>query len=865
MKPKIVVALAGNPNSGKTTIFNELTGGRQHVGNYAGVTVERKEGHRRYGDMEMQIVDLPGTYSLTAYSAEELVARNFIIDEKPDVVVDIIDASNLERNLYLAVQLMELGVPLVLAFNMSDQAKAQGHEFDIEKLSGYFGAKIVQTVGHKGIGMQELLAAIAMIAKDGASKAGKEHEETSEALTEPITNGDSPYRRPVIDYGREIEEEIARLKSLIEAKGTGMGEEDSRWLAVKLVENDKAVRARFDIPEINAQVEKSAARIEKTLGEHPETAIAGRRYGFISGACQEAVRSTIEMRHTISDRIDAVATNRFLGIPIFMGLMYLVFQLTFTLGDPPMGWIEAGFGWLGEQIGNWWPKGSESALKSLLVDGIIGGVGGVIVFLPNILLLFLAIALLEDSGYMARAAFIMDRLMHKIGLHGKSFIPMLIGFGCSVPAIMATRTLENRRDRLVTMLVTPLMSCGARLPIYALIIPAFFPQVWQAPMLWIIYVIGIALAVLSAKLLRSTILKGESVPFVMELPPYRLPTLKSVLIHMWERGWLYLRKAGTIILGISILLWALTSYPHKEVYDRNYEEETDRAVQTYLDDSARIREMLHLPEGSTSLQRILKADLAMEGEQEKFYEDEPGFAAAQATRDHVVEEEGAREGGARLTAFLELREKVKTIRTDFESALEEAGEDETTPAFLSLKQKRDSDLASLTKAWSEVYPAAVAFLDEVEGPFREKLEEIEQAKTAEDLSFSYAGRIGHALEPLIRPMGFDWKIGTALIGAFAAKEVFVAQLGIVYSLGEADEDSDTLRETMRDHYSPLVAFCIMLFCLISAPCMATIAVTWRESQSWRWALFQLGGLTLLAYVVTVLVYQVGRLLGVGLG
>ena len=687
MKPRIVVALAGNPNSGKTTLFNHLTGMRQHVGNYPGVTVERKEGVCQHGDVELQVVDLPGTYSLTAYSAEEVVARNFIIDEKPDVVVDIIDASNLERNLYLAVQIMELGVPLVLAFNMSDTAKARGHEFDIEKLSRFFGAPIVQTVGHKKVGMQELLEAVVAI--------GEARE------------GQGPGS---IDYGREIEEEIGAIQSLIEENSSLAGKYGARWLAVKLLENDKDVREKIESSRIDAQIEKSVSHIEDVLGEHPETAMAGRRYGFISGACQEAVRSTIEIRHTMSDRIDAVVTNRVLGLPIFLGLMYLVFHLTFTLGDPPMGWIEDFFGWLGSEGETWWAAGSESALKSLFIDGIVGGVGGVIVFLPNILLLFLAIAILEDSGYMARAAFIMDRLMHKIGLHGKSFIPMLIGFGCSVPAIMATRTLENRRDRLTTMLVTPLMSCGARLPIYALIIPAFFPQGWHAPMLWIIYVIGIGLAVVSAKLLRSTLLKGESVPFVMELPPYRMPTIRGVLIHMWERGWLYLKKAGTIILGISIILWAMTSYPKKEA-----------------------------------------------------------LAGAETTQQ------------------------------------------------------------------------------------------------AEELSYSIAGRIGHAIEPVLQPMGFDWRIGTALIGAFAAKEVFVAQLGIVYAVGEADEESPALREQLKANYSPLVAFCIMLFCLVSAPCMATIAITRRESNSWKWALFQLGGLTILAYGLTAVVFQVGSVLGIGVG
>ncbi len=737
MKSKIVVALAGNPNSGKTTIFNNLTGTRQHVGNYPGVTVERKVGYCRHGDVEMQVVDLPGTYSLTAYSEDEVVARNFIIDEKPDVVVDIIDTSNLERNLYLAVQLMELGVPLVLAFNMSDTAKARGYEFDIKKLSRFIGAPIVQTVGHKGEGMEELLDAIVLAAAESKSKINGDQEMSSTgALSSKASIRGPRLQMPLINYGREIEKEISGIQSLVQKEMVLLQKYDPRWLAIKLLENDKDIWPRVNSPAIRPLVEESASRIEKVLGEHPETAIAGARYGFISGACQEAVRSTVEARHTMSDRIDAVVTNRVLGLPIFLGLMYLVFHLTFTLGDPPMGWIEEFFGWLGGVVDSWWPEGSESILDSLIVDGIIGGVGGVIVFLPNILLLFLAIAILEDSGYMARAAFIMDRLMHNIGLHGKSFIPMMIGFGCSVPAIMATRTLENRRDRLTTMLVLPLMSCGARLPIYALIIPAFFPQAWHGRMLWIIYMTGIGLAILSAKLLRSTILKGESVPFVMELPPYRMPTVKGVLIHMWERGWLYLKKAGTIILGVSIILWAMTAFPRLPDDEKARFENERHMVQTII-----------------------------QGEEEK---------------------------AGRLAA-------------------------------------------------------------------------VDNEEAEEALQYSIAGRIGRTMEPILRPMGFDWKIGTALIGAFAAKEVFVAQMGIVYSVGEADEESETLREKLRDNYTPLAAFCIMLFCLVSAPCMATIAITKRESNSWKWALFQLGGLTALAYVVTVLVFQAGSLLGVGIG
>ncbi len=378
----------------------------------------------------------------------------------------------------------------------------------------FFNAPAVRTVGHKGEGMDELMKQIVTV-----------------ALQEK-----EPRDTPSVNYGEELEEEIGKMIRLLDEEPLLAEKYGARWLSVKLLENDRDVLKKVSSDAVRAQLAKSSSHVEGILGEGPETIIASSRYGFISGACQEAVHSTVEVLHTISDRIDTVITNRVLGIPIFLGLMYLVFYLTFTLGDPPMGWIEGLFGWLGGKIGALWPEGSESLLRFLIVDGIIGGVGGVIVFLPNILLLFFAIAILEDSGYMARAAFIMDKLMHRIGLHGKSFIPMLIGFGCSVPAIMATRMLENRRDRLVTMLVVPLMSCGARLPIYALIIPAFFPQAWNAPMLWIIYVIGILLAVLSAKALRSTIFKGESVPFVMELPPYRLPTLRGVLTHMWQRG-----------------------------------------------------------------------------------------------------------------------------------------------------------------------------------------------------------------------------------------------------------------------------------------------------------------------------------------
>jgi len=685
MDGKITVALAGNPNSGKTSIFNMLTGARQHVGNYPGVTVEKKTGLCNHKSCKITVVDLPGTYSLTAYSMEELVARNFLVEEKPDVVVDIVDASNIERNLYLATQLIEMNVPLVLAFNMSDIAKRKGLVFDIDQLSKLLETAIVPTVGNKGKGKAELLDAIVQTAR--LSRPERTHK---------------------ISYGEEIETELASLKAVLSDEEPALTQKyGSEWLAIKLLEDDSDINAKVHSEKTLDSVRAGINHLRSIFGDEPSIIIADRRYGFISGACQETIKSTIESRHSASDMVDAVVTNRILGLPIFLLLMYIVFFLTFKIGDYPMGWLEWFFSWLGAAITAFWPAGVESWLKSLLVDGVIAGVGGVVAFLPNILLLFLAISILEDTGYMARAAFIMDSIMHKIGLHGKSFIPMLIGFGCSIPAIMGTRILENKRNRFTTIMVIPLMSCGARLTIYALIIPAFFPEGWRGPMLWLIYLIGIVLAVIAAKVLRLTVFRGETTPFVMELPPYRMPTLKAVCLHMWQRGWLYLKKAGTIILGISIILWAAMSYP----------------------------------------------------------------------------------------------------------------------------QPSAESLAGLTK---------------------------EQAQQAR-LAYSVIGRLGHAIEPALKPLGFDWKIGTALVGATAAKEVFISQLGIVYAVG-SDEHSETLREKLQANYTPLTAFCIMLFCLISTPCIATIVTTGRETNSWGWALFQFFGLTALAYVITLIVYQLGSLI-----
>jgi ferrous iron transport protein B len=683
--PEITVALVGNPNSGKTTLFNLLTGSRQHVANYPGVTIEKKEGLCDHGDTRITFVDLPGTYSLTAYSQEEAVTRDFILHEHPDVVVDVIDASNVERHLYLTTHLMEMGVPLVLAFNMADVAEAKGLVFDLESLSILLGSPIVRTVGSAGEGKRELLNAIVQTA--GSSRL--------------------PAVRPQVHYGQEIEQELAILEKGLSEKGLSEDRPDgTRWIAVKLLEQDPQVTSQVGDAGLRPVLEASLARLRAFFHEEPSLVMADRRYGFISGACQETIQNTAELRHDVSDLIDSIVTHRLLGLPIFLGLMYGVFWLTFGLGRYPMAWLEGFFRWTGREIAGSWPSGSAAWAKSLLVDGVISGVGGVVVFLPTILLLFLAIAVLEDSGYMARAAFVMDHLMHKIGLHGKSFIPMLLGFGCSVPAIMATRILEDRRNRLTTLMVIPLMSCGARLTIYMLIIPAFFPQTWQGPMLWLIYLIGIVLAVVCARFLRMTVFRGETTPFVMELPPYRAPTLKSILIHTGQRGGLYLKKAGTVILGISILLWALASFPRPPV---------------------------HL-------------------------------------------------------------------------------------------------LAGLSEA------------------------QVRQ----QQLEYSTIGRLGRWMEPAIQPLGFDWRIGTALIGATAAKEVFVTQLAVVHTVGTSDP-SVSLRQHLQHDYTPLTGFCILLFCLVATPCIGTVAVTRLEAGGWRWAAFQYVGLTALAYVLTLVVYQVGRL------
>jgi len=853
---RIVVALAGNPNSGKTTIFNNLTGARQHVGNYPGVTVEKKQGVRQHGALRMEIVDLPGTYSLTAYSIEEVVARDFLIDKRPDVVVDVADASNLERNLYLATQLIELQVPLVLALNMSDLAARRGFAIDAPRLSELLGARIVPTVGHKNRGTAELCNAVV------ARAQGRDVPEYVK-----------------VTYGREIEEEIARLIPLVEEHPQLTGHFRARWLAVKLLEDDSIVRERIErLAGADSRLLEAASasrrHIHTVFGDSPEIVIADRRYGFISGACQEAVVRTVEARHSMSDRIDAVVMHRVLGIPIFLLFTYLTFQFTFAFGAAPTDWVEALFGWLSEALASLWPKASPSVLRALLCDGVIAGVGGVLTFVPYIMLLFLAISFLEDSGYMARAAFIMDRLMHKIGLHGKSFIPMLIGFGCSVPAVMATRTLDTRRDRLTTMLVVPLMSCSARFVIYSVIVGAFFADKvlldlgvltlrLQPVMYMIIYLVGIVLAVVAAKLLRVTILRGETTPLVIELPPYRLPTVRGLLIHMWERAWLYIRKAGTVILALSIVLWVLTTYPRKQGLDRAFAPRRAAAAQAYVDGVQELAETLGIPDGGHALARLAQAEVDVVAARDRFHEHERGFREAAERRDTVLAELRKTLEGPRIERFLEFREAVASVLADFDRILADRRTVEQSPLLVAMAARRDQRLAELASRDPAACAAARAFHRRVHPAFLAELEAIRNEQAAERVAHSMAGRTGRAIEPALRPLGFDWKIGTAFIGAFVAKEAFVAQMGIVYAVGSGEANRDALRQHLRHDYSPLTGFCIMLFCLVSMPCMATVVMIRRESGHWGWAIFQLLGLTALAYVLTLLVYQLGSLLGIG--
>ena len=558
---RLSIALAGNPNSGKTTIFNNITGTRQKVGNWPGVTVEKKEGNINKSGYDLKIIDLPGTYSLTPYSIEEIVARNFILDERPDVVIDIIDASNLERSLYLATQLREIDCKVLFALNMADVARNRGIKIDDKKLSELLAVPVVFTIGNKNKGINTLL------------KKAIELAESDYVI---------PKKRKV-KYSKDIEGSISKIEHFIGNHAADSIPYNIRWTAIKLLEDDKIVKERVlektgKIGEdILREIDNQRNFLVDRFDDDPEIIMTDERYGFIAGIIMEVLTTSTKQRVDISRNVDLVLTNRFIGFPIFIFFIWAMFQMTFSLGAYPMDWISSGINLFSTLLAHVLP---DNIFKDFLINGIIAGVGSVMIFLPNILILFFCIALFEDTGYMSRAAFLMDRIMHLIGLHGKSFIPMLMGFGCNVPAIMASRTLESEKDRTLTILITPFMSCSARLPVYIILAGAFFGAK-AGTVIFGIYLLGIILSIITGRLFRSTLLRGADAPFVMELPPYRIPMIKSLLIHMWDRSKMFLKKMGGYILAGSVVVWTLTAFPHNISYSKNYDLEIEQ-VKTYF-------------------------------------------------------------------------------------------------------------------------------------------------------------------------------------------------------------------------------------------------------------------------------------------
>ena len=593
----INVALVGNPNCGKTSLFNIASGAHEHVGNYSGVTVDAKEGFFDFQGYHFRIVDLPGTYSLSAYTPEELYVRKHIIEETPDVIINVADSSNLDRNFYLTTQLIDMNVRMVIALNMYDELESSGNKLDYIKLSQLIGVPMIPTVCRRGEGIDQLFHVIIGIYEGGdfLSQKGEIRSEILEDLRDwhktyvpdhefgsHIEEEDARprgYMRHIhINHGPELERSIEEVKKAISQNEDIRHKYSTRFLSIKLLENDKEIENFIStLPngkEIIAIRNKETLRIRKVMNEDSEQAITDAKYGFITGALKETFTDNHLEKEQTTRVIDSIVTHRIWGYPIFFLFLYIMFEGTFVLGDYPMQGIE----WLVDQLGNLIRNNmAEGPLKDLLIDGIIGGVGGVIVFLPNILILYFFISILEDSGYMARAAFIMDKIMHRMGLHGKSFIPLIMGFGCNVPAIMATRTIEDRKSRLITMLVNPLMSCSARLPIYLVMIGAFFPNC-ASFMLLCIYTAGILLAVIMARIFSKFLVKGEDSPFVMELPPYRMPTSKSIMRHTWEKGAQYLKKMGGIIMIASIIIWFLGYYPQHDAYESVAEQQKNSYI-----------------------------------------------------------------------------------------------------------------------------------------------------------------------------------------------------------------------------------------------------------------------------------------------
>ncbi len=729
----INIALVGNPNSGKTTFFNYASGAKEKTGNYAGVTVDAKEAKYKQNDYTFTIVDLPGTYSIKSYSPEEIYVRNYIFDNLPDVVVNIVDASNLERNLYLTTQLIDMGVQTVIALNMFDELEKKVDFFKYITLGKMIGVPIIPTVSSKGKGIKELF----------------------DKVIEIYENNEPTVRHIHINYGDVIENAIQTIQAKIKIEENRQFTNiiSARYLAIELLENDKEYSQNIshcvNSEEIIQTAKKEFAKLEKQFDEPLETIITDLRYGFISGALKETMKTNPIEQKNKSNIIDKYLTHKYWGIPIFIFFMWLMFFATFSLGGYPKHWLEILVDKLSEATSSLIPAG---IIKDFLIDGIIGGVGGVIVFLPNIIILFLFTSFMEDTGYMARAVFIMDKAMHKMGLHGKSFIPLLMGFGCNVPAILATRVIESRRDRLITMLITPFMSCSARLPVYILLISAFFANN-QGTILFSLYLIGVLFAIISAFILRKTFFKSADIPFVMELPPYRTPTLRSIVKHMWFRAQMYLKKVGSIILVASIVIWMLSYFPRNTENSIKYQ---DKITQTEAQYNNQIKQL--------SVNNVKQKQLL---------------------------------------------EDNKNLSID----------------SLTLMQKGE-----------------------------------QQRK-------SFIGIIGRGIEPVMKPLGFDWKMSIGILTGLAAKEVVVSTMGILYQAANGKESQRSLAEKLQAQtnvvgqkvFSQLVAFAFMLFILIYFPCIGVIAAIKRESGSWKWAAFTIFYTTGAAWVIAFVTFQIGSL------
>lgn len=785
-KGQIRIALAGNPNCGKTTMFNNITGAKQHVGNYAGVTVEKKEGYTNFNGQELLFIDLPGTYSLTARSLDELVARNVIVNDNPDVIVNVLDASNLERNLYLAAQLLELEKPMVIALNMSDVAEDMGIKYDLKKMAELTGATIVSTVGRTNIGTKELLEATISVAASQKAPG--------------VT----------VDYGDLLEGKIAELVE--ELKKSGTVTYPLRWIAIKLLEKDADVIGkvmRFDNTE--AVIQKAEA-IREEIKNQVDLDIVFQEYRHrfaveVYNTCLTQAPTTLETR---SDRYDKILTHRIWGLPIFMLVMWLLFNFVNTVGAIPQGWIEDGFTALQAWVVTAIPEGQ---LQSLISDGIIAGVGAVLSFVPLILLLFLGISFLEDTGYMARAAFVIDRVMRACGLHGKSFIPLLLGFGCSVPSVMGARILDNYKDRMVTILITPFMSCSARLPVYTLFAAAFFPPEWSGTVVFGVYALGIVFGIIFAKVFRKYLFSGEAEPFVMELPPYHLPTLKATLMHMFERGILYLKKAGTFIMAASILVWFITAYPMDVEYSKDYDALHDQVAQTY-----------EMKDAETLSHFGITTD---------------------EQKDQVNE----------------IVDNMKSTVADATSAAE--SNQEPAPEVAVEEDSEAPELFNDIKDENkDLFPAAWAMYKNSANLDAEN-QKIDEEQKSEKLEQSYAAMFGKAINPVLEPLGFDWKIGVSLVAGLAAKEVVVSTLGTIYAVGGDTDHPQALTDYLQNdpHFTPLIALTLMLFVLIYPPCIAALAVIKRETGSWKWMLFMFCYENAFAWIACFIFYNIGRALG----